>query len=212
MRSERLGRHDLVSVRPRAAASVRAVLPDAMVRAWERAGRPLIVRRGVRGPGVPLGLPLPPAMGKRRVAFRLSPADLVARSSPSLSELTAAAPEGWRTTLAAAEALAHRERVGVSVYGALLWEALLGLDYVHPASDLDLLWRCIDRAPRGLLAGIAALAARAPMVLDGEILLGGAAVQWRELHGAGSDERVLCKVPHGAEMRPARQFLTPAAA
>ncbi|MGT2480636.1 hypothetical protein ACU4GR_21470 [Methylobacterium oryzae CBMB20] len=66
---------------------------------WAASGRPLIVRRrvpGETGDAVPLGLPLPPADGKRRIglalpASALSPAPAVARPF----EAAAHAPEPW---------------------------------------------------------------------------------------------------------------------
>ena len=57
--------------------------------------------------------------------------------------------------------------------------------------------------------GLAAIAADAPMRLDGEIVLpDGFAVNWRELHGAGPDASVLAKGLDRLELRPAAALLS----
>ncbi len=70
-----------------------------------------------------------------------------------------------------------------SAFGSLMWQHQTGLPYLSPRSDLDVLWP----VPSGfdvisLVSSIAELQRRAPMPIDGEIVLpDGAAVNWREL-------------------------------
>ena len=58
------------------------------------------------------------------------------------------------------------------------------------------------------MEGIAAIEARAPMRLDGEILLpDGGGVNWRELHGAGPGGTVLVKHRDRLALREAAALL-----
>ena len=206
----RLHRHDLVRVDPAAWAALLAARPDLAggppLAGWAAAGWPLIVRRFAPGEDrarVPLGLPLPPALGKRRIGFSLPPDVLAPCPAPTLAEARAAAPPAWRPTLDALTALGARHGLVPRPFGALLWQALTGLAYLAPASDLDLLWPLAGPLPKTFLDDLAALAAAAPMRLDGEIVLpDGGGVQWCEWQSAGSGE-VLVKHRDRLEMRPA---------
>lgn len=217
-----LSRHDLVRVEPAGfadfAASLRAYhARDAspVVFGWVEAGRPLIVRRFVEGESrlrVPLGLPLPPqAQGPRRIRVALAPERVAAFSAPTLVEVHATATAAWRPTLDALIALGARHRLTPRPFGSLLWQALTGLDYLTPASDLDVLWPLAGASDpdrlRRLLDGIARIAEAAPMRLDGEILMpDGRGVHWRELREAPDGGTVLVKDRDGVEMRPAALF------
>jgi phosphoribosyl-dephospho-CoA transferase len=72
-------------------------------------------------------------------------------------------------------------RATARVFGSHGWQALSGLDHLHPGSDLDL-WVSVDDAAHAdavtrLLQSFAASSPR----LDGEIVFGdGTAVAWRE--------------------------------
>ncbi len=209
MTLEALDRHDLVTVRPGGPDPFPHPLPPAARSAWDAAGRPLILRRGSAEGGLPLGLPLPISMGKRRIGLVLAPDRVCPRPTPAPSAVACRAPECWRSTLHAAAALGRTFGVTVTPYGALLWQALLGLDYLHAGSDLDLLWRCPGPVPAGLLAALSDLAARAPMRIDGEIVVGGQGVQWRELALAWPGDRLLCRSRAGVGWRPAGEFLAP---
>lgn len=209
-----LRRHDLVLPSPSAwHAAVAAqcdLATERLVARWVDRGWPLVVRRSTPcdAVGVPLGLPLPPSHGKRRLAFVLGWDDVVATAPPPL--LRAAidvAPPHWRRTLRRLVQLAAVFDVEARVYGSLAWHLVTGLDYVTPRSDLDLLLPLPRPAdvPR-LTAALAAIEDDAPMRFDGELVRDdGAAVHWRELH-AGAPE-LLVKTSGDAVLVGADRFL-----
>lgn len=210
--AELLARHSMVKP---SAAGWTAVMRrhselagEPIVEGWARAGRPLIVRRpacnDVAGM-IPLGLPLPPSCGKRRIAVALAPADIVASAPPPLlAEATAAAPPRWRETIDLLLELLPETRT----FGSLAWQHLTGLSYLIDGSDLDLLWPLSSAKQAGALPlEIARIASQAPMRLDGEIVGHAGGVQWRELTGADEDE-VLVKGPAGVHSSTRAAFLT----
>ncbi|WP_416366215.1 hypothetical protein [Sphingomonas aerolata] len=73
----------------------------ALLADWARNDRPLIARRPVVGELpclVPLGLPLPPSIGKQRLAFAVPPDAIRADALPPLlRDAAAAAPPPGRT-------------------------------------------------------------------------------------------------------------------
>ncbi|AWN41249.1 malonate decarboxylase holo-[acyl-carrier-protein] synthase [Methylobacterium durans] len=208
-------RHDLLDVEPgawEAALASRTDLDGApQVADWVRRGFPVIVRR--RHPGeaagpVPVGLPLPPADGKRRIGLALPPGSVQARAPVAAARAVAAAPEAWRPVLEDLDGLGRRHGVVPHLFGGLLWQHLTGLAYLSATSDLDLLWPVSGAVPPGLLDGIAAIEAGAPMRLDGEILLpDGSGVNWRELRAAEPGASVLVKGIDRAALRPADAVL-----
>lgn len=206
--SEAFRRHDLVLPDAGALGALLRTRPDLDgtpgIADWAARGWPLIVRR--YGPGedralVPLGLPLPPAAGKRRVGLALPLAALTPLSAPTLAQVRGAAPEAWQPTLDALLALGATHGTVPRPFGALLWQALTGLTYLTAVSDLDLLWP-ITGLPTGFLAGLARIAEGAPMRIDGEVVLvDGAGIHWRELYAARGS--VLAKHHDRLEMRDA---------
>ena len=188
---EPLARHQLVWIEPR---GWRAMLFDhppivapVLLDEWADRGWPLIARASVCcdiAGQVPLGLPLPPEHGKRRLFFECSREIIVRTTRPlRLVEAAATAPAPWRKTIAAILALAPETRC----FGSLAWEHLTGLAYLSSGSDLDLLWEigAGDQAD-GLCSALAAIAADAPLNIDGELVApNGQAVQWREWHSGG---------------------------
>ncbi|MDP4002169.1 malonate decarboxylase holo-[acyl-carrier-protein] synthase [Methylobacterium sp. NEAU K] len=207
---EAFARHDLVRADPGAWADWLRTRVDLAgiphLAGWTAAGRPLIVRRRVPGEmagSVPLGLPLPPADGKRRIGLALPAAELAPLAAPSLAETAEHAPAAWHGTIAALVALGERHGLVPRPFGGLLWQAVTGLPYLTTTSDLDLLWPCPAPVPSGLLDGLATIADSAPMRIDGEILLpDGAGLHWRELRDAPEDGTVLAKGLDGLAMRP----------
>jgi len=180
---------------------------DPIVAGWIHAGRPLIVRRPACSDVVgmiPLGLPLPPSHGKRRIAVSLAAADIVASAPPPLlADAAAAAPAHWRETIDQLLQLLPETRT----FGSLAWQHLTGLPYLTERSDLDLLWPLSSAT---LPSDIAGIAKQAPMRLDGEITGPAGGVQWRELTGADEDE-VIVKSTTGVTNTTRAAFLSGAA-
>ncbi len=216
-----LRRHDLLRIRPdgwarvlAGSACLRSLAeePRRLVGGWAERGWPVIVRRRTaeeKGAGIAVGLPLPPACDKLRLAFFIPP-ELVAETvaAVSLREEQVSTPADWQSQVAALTALGERLALPPTVYGAVLWQHLTGLPYVHGGSDLDLLWPTPPAAvlPR-LLDGLARVDAAGPVRVDGEITLAsGCGVNWRELRQelptpGGS---VLVKSMNGADIRCAQ--------
>jgi len=167
---------------------------------WVAAGYPLIARRPLCDDGaglVPLGLPLPPSLGKQRLALAVPPEAILSDAPPPLlGEAAQAAPAAWQRTIAALGALDPDARC----FGSLAWAHLTGLPYLSATSDLDLVWQVAtaDDAAR-LAAALGQIDADAPMRLDGEIVtLTGLAVQWREY--ASDATELLAKAADGNRM------------
>jgi phosphoribosyl-dephospho-CoA transferase len=207
-------RHDLAYVRPQcwhAVLSTRVdLLGDVLVASWIERGLPLIVRRARpdEGDGVPLGLPLPPFAGKRRLSFLVPAEEIVSIEPPlSLDAACRAAPDAWRPTLERLSELASHHALDARVFGSLAWETLTGFAYVADRSDVDLLLSVGgDTDVLRLAASLAALEAGAPMRLDGEFVrTDGAAVNWRELR-SGVQE-VVVKTIAGVALVDAAHFL-----
>jgi phosphoribosyl-dephospho-CoA transferase len=206
-------RHDLLRVAPGAWASALANYPSLvdlpLVEAWADRGWPVIVRR--RGEAedpdlAPVGVPLSPAHGKRRVALLLPRADVLQRSSPPLLRAAArVADPGWRSTIVSLLALGARIGVEPAAFGGLLWQHLTGLAYLSPHSDLDLLWpvpAAFDVL--SLVFSIAEVQRDAPLRIDGEVIFpDGSAVNWRELwnaHRTADRATVLAKSMEGVRL------------
>jgi len=193
-------RHTMVKPSPRAWAALMAQRPalanEPLVAGWADAGYPLVVRRPLCSDDprkVPLGLPLPPAQGKRRIAVTLNLDDILrADPPPLLAAAAVSAPACWRRCIDQLIRLDPAARV----FGSLAWEYLTALPYLSAGSDLDLLWYL---PPGGdvdtLLDGIAGIDEIALMRIDGEVHIAAGAVQWRELRDAGA-ESVLVKGLH----------------
>jgi len=160
-----------------------------IVEGWARAGRPLVVRRPSCGDSaglIPLGLPLPPLYGKRRVAVALAPSEIVEHAPPPLlSDAATMAPTQWHETIDRLLQLLPETRT----FGSLAWQRLTGLPYLSDGSDLDLLWPLSSaRQANTLPSDIAEIARQAPVRLDGEIVGAAGGVQWRELTGDDGGE------------------------
>jgi phosphoribosyl-dephospho-CoA transferase len=206
-------RHDLLRVAPDVWASVLAdcrLLADlSLVGSWADRGWPVIVRRRAEtdDPGlVPVGLPLPPAAGKCRIALLLPADGVLQRSRPPLLRTAArVADPGWRSTIASLLGLGASIGVEPSAFGSLLWQHQTGLAYLSPRSDLDVLWP----VPPGfdvlsLVFGIAEVQRDAPLRIDGEVVFSdGSAVNWRELwmaYRAADRASVLAKTMEGVRL------------
>jgi phosphoribosyl-dephospho-CoA transferase len=186
-------RHDLLHVVPGAwtAALAAHSLDDVpLLTEWAERGWPVIVRRRLESETldvVPVGVPLPPAAGKLRIALNVPPAAVIARAAPaSLQAVAHKAAPAWQPTIAALVALGERHGIEPAAFGSLLWEHHTRMTYLLPTSDLDVIWSAHAGCNiANLLRGIARIERMAPMRIDGEIVFPqGAAANWRELHKA----------------------------
>ncbi len=200
----RFERHRLVYVDPARWDEILATYPTLRavptVVDWVAAGHPLIARRPVcedMAGLVPLGLPLPPSLGKQRLAVAV-PVDAILSDAPPplLAEAKRTAPPAWRDTIAALVALDSETRC----FGSLAWSYLTGLSYLSETSDLDLVWQASTASDAArLAAALVRIDAEAPMRLDGEIVTPtGLAVQWREF--ASDAPEMLVKTADGNRM------------
>ncbi|WP_140725679.1 malonate decarboxylase holo-[acyl-carrier-protein] synthase [Pseudomonas sp. Hp2] len=205
-----LPRHTLVWLDPHGAWQALAPGVQAELRDWFAQGRPAIVARRDEAAGdneLCLGVPLPPASGKRRLALRAQ-GPAVRRHTPpcALADVIAHAPGGWRGAL---EALAHAAAargLAPRVFGSFAWQALTGLDYVGPGSDIDLLWAVDDaRRANAVVALLQRWEAAQGRRADGELVRGdGSAANWREY--ASGAAQVLVKRHDGCALQPREAF------
>jgi phosphoribosyl-dephospho-CoA transferase len=157
---------------------------------WADRGWPVIVRRRLESEAldvVPVGVPLPSAAGKSRIAVNVPPAAVIARAAPtSLRTVAHKADAAWQPIIAALIALGERHGIEPAAFGSLLWEHHTGLTYLSPTSDLDVIWSAhAGCSITDLLRGIAQIERLAPMRIDGEVVFPqGAAANWRELYKA----------------------------
>jgi phosphoribosyl-dephospho-CoA transferase len=192
-------RHDLVWLTARgwkeAAATARPGDLHSLA-LWERQGWPAVVRRRDAGQPagiVSLGIALPPSgpdAPKQRIGLRVGAAQVRRREAAlGLDDALAAAPAAWRAELQALTGAGVKLRA----YGSLALQALTGLPYLTPASDIDVLLAPRSRAE--LAAGVDLLSRHTgALPLDGEVLFpNGAAVAWKEWRDAGPRARVLVK-------------------
>lgn len=151
-------------------------------------------------------MPLPPALGKGRLSFRISTPNIVRTAlPPRLADSIPLLSPPWRAPLRRLLRGAQSIGIELRIYGSAAWESLTGVSYLAPQSDIDVLWR-----PSGadhLAAGVMLLAEwerTTGIRVDGEILFGeDDAVAWREwLQSWPSPvpQRVLVKSLAGARL------------
>src|SRR5258708_32667151 len=118
--SENPRRHDLAFVSPTAWRSFVEtrddLAEDPLVAGWVDRGWPLIARRSApeEGHGVPLGLPLPPSAGKRRIGLLMDPVGIRSTARPPLlSAAFRVSPAAWVPSSGALNQMSHH----------LVWES-----------------------------------------------------------------------------------------
>ena len=181
----------------------------SLVAEWAQLGRPVIVRRRMVGDfvdSVPAALPLPPYLGKRRLAFSFSSGEAITALPPVLlCDAARTAPTEWQPIIGALLDVGDAVEIAPRVFGALLWQHTTGLPYLSARSDLDLLWSISDeRSALSLVEKLLHLDAESPVRLDGELELSdGAGVNWRELAQtfAGPGDDLLVKTMDVVEVR-----------
>ena len=211
--SRGLRRHDVLRVAPDVWTSALAHFPSSadlpLVATWAHRGWPVIVRRRACAEDlrlVPVGLPLPPAYGKRRLAFLLPPGGILEHSSPPLlREAATSACPSWESTISSLLTLGGRIGVEPSAFGSLMWQHQTGLPYLSPNSDLDVLWPVpAGFDVRSLVSGIGDIQRDATLRIDGEVVFpDGIAVNWSELwnaYEATGRREVLAKTMEGVRL------------
>ena len=203
-------RHELLYLTPSAwvaALAGHSHEGHPLVAGWADRGWPVIVRRWMNGDDintVPVGVPLPPAAGKLRIAVCIPREAVTARAAPPrLRAVDLAGKPNWEPIVRKLLALGEQHGIEPAVFGSLLWEHHTGLKYLSPTSDVDLIWSVgASCNVASLLDGIARIEHAAPMHIDGEIVFQtGGAANWRELHKALGNEspvEILIKTMDGA--------------
>ncbi|EMR4107861.1 TPA: malonate decarboxylase holo-[acyl-carrier-protein] synthase [Stenotrophomonas maltophilia] len=197
---ERLPCHTLVWLSAHAGWQADIAAHESRLVDWFAQGRPAIVARRTADdadPRLRLGVPLPPAEGKLRLALRVPARDVLRTTPPPALQtvLKGDIPQDWRRPLEVLQNIAEAR-----VFGAFAWQHLTGLRYVHARSDVDLLWPIDTTAQADALAArLQAWEAEHDRRVDGELCLGrDAAVNWREY--AGRSREVLVKRLDGAAL------------
>lgn len=214
MAERELRRHHLVWL---SAAAVAEARPDgqccaadpqaqALLADWVGAGHPLIVARqgGDCPPGqLRLGLALPPALGKRRLAFRVARSQILrsAPPPPLAAAVAGALQAAWNPLLLSLLGVPALRAASPRLLGSAGMQVATGLPCLGPDSDLDLLLTPPDRAAARAVCRALALfddPQCGPRV-DGEIVnAAGDAVAWRELEA--SPRQVLVKSLDGVRL------------
>jgi len=207
---ERLPRHTLVWLSAYAGWQADIAAHEPRLAAWFAQALPAIVARRAADdadPRLRLGVPLPPAEGKLRLALRVPAHDVLRTAPPPALQavLEGDLVQDWQRPLQALQDIA-----AARVFGAFAWQHLTGLHYVHARSDIDLLWRIDTTAQADALAArLQAWETRYGRRVDGELCLAdGAAVNWREY--AGRSREVLVKRPAGAALELRESVFAPA--
>lgn len=201
-----LHRHLLVRLNAPAWAGVVAREEDPSVREilahWQAHDLPLVVTRQSRALAdtdqVALGLPAPTRWQRRRLGLSVDASALRARQSfPILGKILPLA-----TSPAAREAMLGLQQglfaLGVRphVYGSHGWQAITGMTYLRPGSDLDLWMLVRDAAQADQAAALLRAVSDAMPRVDAEFVFPcGSAVAWREWDAwrAGDTRAVLAK-------------------
>lgn len=209
--SAALARHDLVWLDPAAATAITVGRAEdrRLTIDWLENGRPFVVRRdeewhrhGKRDQ-IALGLPLPTSLGRRRIGLR-APRAMMTRveSMPILADAIVVAFPEWQEPLRVLADRASQCRAVVRAYGSLGWQYLVGDNYLHSASDVDLL---IEPRPGFDVSRLLSILSESDATdcprLDGEIRLApDRTVAWRELLKTTND--VLVRGLDGVFMIP----------
>ncbi len=181
---------------------------------WAQQAWPLVVTRqsaesAVRAPDgvLALGLAAPARWGRQPISVAASWPDVARQGAfpPAADigpDLPAAARAGWQRLCQGLARLGLPARV----FGSYGWQRLTGMNYVHAASDVDLLIEAGTAAQADQAAALLRAAEAGPVRVDGELAFAdGAAVAWREWlrFRAGQTDRILVKRLTGATLEDA---------
>ena len=202
--SSRFKRHALVRLTTAGwEQAIAGVAPElhSVVQDWRQHDWPAVVRRrdaDASEDELCLGIALPPDAdgNKLRIALRVAQVHVREMRAPlTLHEVMTQAPSQWRAALEKLQHEALVQALDMRVYGSLALQALTGMNYLRPDSDIDLLFSPLDEPQ--LVAGIQLLARTAhTLPLDGEVQFPDGAVAWKEwqqVTAAAGAGRVLLK-------------------
>lgn len=212
-------RHDRVYLRPGAGHGFPGAMVSPAIRAavaaWIADGRPLVAARQAEDcPELLLGLSLPLAMARQRVALLVHADDIADVRPPlGLGDCLGGQGASEQSILLTLERTLQQAGIGLGVFGSLAWEVLSGEAYRHPESDIDVICDIANRVQlETALAALTEAAEALPCRLDGELRLpGGDAVAWRELATTYGDRRrsVLVKGEHRVALKSLTDLLAP---
>lgn len=198
----------LQQAQPEAAACLARPEAQACIAHWADSDLPLVVTRQPQ-PAlgmVALGLPTAPEFGRLRLALQV-PATAVQRLGefPLLADVQGLLPAAALELQHALAACA----VKVQVFGSYGWQALTGLRYLRPGSDLDLSIAVGGLEQADAVAHLLAAQGDALPRIDGELAFGnGAAVAWREWREwrSGKTRAVLVRRIHSVALEHGTQW------
>ncbi len=185
------------------------------VQRWRQHDWPAVIRRrdaDCASGEICLGVALPPDRDgvKLRVALRVALVGVREIRAPlDIADVVEHAEPQWRDDLRVMRDQLTAQGLMIRVYGSLALQALTGLSYLRPASDIDILFSPQDKLQ--LEQGMSLLqrhAVRLP--LDGEIAFpSGHAVSWKEWAQACDrpDNRVLVKHGSGVALQRVDELL-----
>jgi phosphoribosyl-dephospho-CoA transferase len=158
---------------------------------WRDADWPTIVRRtdaDLLPSQLSIGITMPPDPidgCKTRIGLRVARSDISKVLPPlPVAEIIDAAPQAWRSSLAALESDASVAGLTIRAYGSVALHALTRQTYLTAASDIDVLLHPVSGAQLYLALELLNFYARC-LPLDGEIVFpNGQAVAWKELSSA----------------------------
>ena len=198
-------------------AAARAQALDCLGQ-WAERRWPLVVTRqpaeppaGVSDLPLALGLAAPARWGRQAIGVSASPRDVARQDEfPLLSALVPTLPVAAQ---AGARSLCERlalTGVVARTYGSYGWQQLIGLEYVHARSDLDLLLEVRTGAQADHACAQLRGARLGPLCIDGELAFeDGGSVAWREWLRlrSGETDRVLVKRIAGATLENAAAWV-----
>ncbi|MDR7332882.1 malonate decarboxylase holo-[acyl-carrier-protein] synthase [Roseateles asaccharophilus] len=172
---------------------------------WAAQGLPVVVTRQPPGDdGIALGLSAPTRWNRRRLALRVTRAEVLYFDEfPRLEKITAQLPAAARMPARQLAVALQGCCATARVYGSHGWQHLSGLDHLRDGSDLDL-WVAVNDAEQAdaVAAALAAFSSTGCR-LDGELIFpGDRGIAWREWQAwrAGRAQALLVKRLHGASL------------